>query len=194
MIKLHSGMANVRKAYHHGDLREALLEAGAAQLEAEGPAGLSLRKLGRQLGVTPGAPYRHFEDKDALLAALAAAGYRGLTAEILSATEGTSNAEERLKRAGTGYVRFVVQIIMPLAKPAIATVAVFVMIPIWNDLWWPLLISPGVPTLTLGTQQFLGQFLTALASLCGENPLRRGHIRVHLGQRVADHDQVRLGG
>ena len=106
MIKLHSGMANVRKAYHHGDLREALLEAGAAQLEAEGPTGLSLRKLGRQLGVTPGAPYRHFEDKDALLAALAAAGYRGLTAEILSATEGTSDAEERLKRAGTGYVRF----------------------------------------------------------------------------------------
>jgi len=106
MIKLHSSMATARKAYHHGELRESLLEAGGALLEKEGPGGLSLRKLGRELGVTPGAPYRHFEDKEALLAALAADGYRKLRAEILAEQEEDVGGEERLKRAGTGYLRF----------------------------------------------------------------------------------------
>ena len=50
--------------------------------------------------------------------------------------------------------------ILRLSGAALATVAIISMIPIWNDLWWPLLISPGVPTLTLGTQQFLGQFVS----------------------------------
>ena len=50
--------------------------------------------------------------------------------------------------------------IMRLSGAALATVAILTMIPIWNDLWWPLLVSPGVPTLTLGTQQFLGQFVS----------------------------------
>jgi raffinose/stachyose/melibiose transport system permease protein len=47
-----------------------------------------------------------------------------------------------------------------LSGAALAAVAILTMIPVWNDLWWPLLISPGVPTLTLGTQQFLGQFIS----------------------------------
>ena len=50
--------------------------------------------------------------------------------------------------------------VLRLSGAAIATVAILTMIPIWNDLWWPLFISPGVPTLTLGTQQFLGQFVS----------------------------------
>jgi AcrR family transcriptional regulator len=106
MIKLHCSMPSARKAYHHGDLRESLLAAAAELLEKEGPAGLSLRKLGRQLGVTPGAPYRHFEDKEALLAALAANGFRELRAEILAGQENGIDAEERLKQAGVGYLRF----------------------------------------------------------------------------------------
>jgi len=106
MNKLHCSMVTARKAYHHGDLRESLLEAAAAQLEREGPAGLSLRKLGRKLGVTPGAPYRHFEDKDALLAALAAQGFRELRAEMLSGHDESMNGEERLRQAGIGYLRF----------------------------------------------------------------------------------------
>jgi raffinose/stachyose/melibiose transport system permease protein len=50
--------------------------------------------------------------------------------------------------------------VLRLSGAALATVAILTMIPIWNDLWWPLLVSPGVPTLTLGTQQFLGQFVS----------------------------------
>lgn len=62
-------------------------------------------------------------------------------------------------------------LILPLVRPAIATVAVFVMIPIWNDLWFPLILAPSeaTKTVTLGAQQFLGQFVSdwnaVLASL-----------------------------
>jgi raffinose/stachyose/melibiose transport system permease protein len=53
-------------------------------------------------------------------------------------------------------------IMLPLIRPAMATVAVFTMIPVWNDLWFPLLLSPtgGKQTITLGVQQFLGQYIT----------------------------------
>ena len=52
--------------------------------------------------------------------------------------------------------------ILPLVRPAVATVAVFTMIPIWNDLWFPLILAPGeqTKTVTLGAQQFLGQFVS----------------------------------
>ena len=62
-------------------------------------------------------------------------------------------------------------LVLPLVRPAVATVAVFVMIPIWNDLWFPLILAPGesTRTVTLGAQQFLGQFVSdwnaVLASL-----------------------------
>jgi raffinose/stachyose/melibiose transport system permease protein len=53
-------------------------------------------------------------------------------------------------------------VILPLIRPAMATVAVFTMIPVWNDLWFPLLLAPtgGKQTITLGVQQFLGQYIT----------------------------------
>ena len=106
MIKLQCSMATAKKAYHHGELRESLLEAAEALLEQEGPAALSLRKVGRQLGVTPGAPYRHFEDKDALLAALATEGFRKLRISMMADQEGAPNGQERLRRAGIGYLQF----------------------------------------------------------------------------------------
>ena len=105
-IKLQSAMAVAKKAYHHGELRESLLSAAEALLEQDGPAGLYLRKVGRQLGVTPGAPYRHFEDKDALLAALATEGFGQLRAAILANQEGAPDGQERLRRAGLGYLEF----------------------------------------------------------------------------------------
>lgn len=106
VIKLPSDMSIVRKAYHHGELRESLLELAERQLEKDGPAGLSLRKLGRKLGVSPGAPYRHFEDKDGLLAALATLGFKRLREMMLEAQEGSVGSEDRLRRAGVGYISF----------------------------------------------------------------------------------------
>lgn len=106
MIKLQSNMLCAKKSYHHGELRESLLEAAGALLEKDGPSGLSLRKVGRQLGVTPGAPYRHFEDKDELLAALATEGFRKLRAAILGGQEDAPDGEAQLRRAGMGYLGF----------------------------------------------------------------------------------------
>jgi len=76
--------------YHHGDLRNALLRSARALLERSGEADLSLRSVARDAGVSSAAPYRHFADKDELLAALAAMGYRELTERFgsMSATDG----------------------------------------------------------------------------------------------------------
>ncbi len=99
-------MATAKKAYHHGELRESLLEAAELLLEEDGPVGLSLRKVGRRLGVTPGAPYRHFEDKDALLAALAVRGFQRLRETMMADQEGSADGEESLRRTGLGYLEF----------------------------------------------------------------------------------------
>lgn len=95
-----------RKSYHHGDLRESLLTAAEEQLEEEGPAGLSLRKLGRALGVSPGAPYRHFEDKDALLTELATIGFKRLRAMMIEEMARGTDARDRLRLLGIGYLKF----------------------------------------------------------------------------------------
>lgn len=72
---------------------------------------------------------------------------------------------------GVSEYRIFLSVILPLLRPAIATVAVFTMVPIWNDLWFPLILAPsnGKQTITLGVQQFVGQYVTdwnaVLASL-----------------------------
>jgi AcrR family transcriptional regulator len=98
------------RPYHHGTLRSALL-AEALRVLAEGnPATLSLRELARRLGVSPAAPYRHFADKDALLAAIAQQGFELLSAE-LDAAAASHPAEPLRQLADTGlaYVHFALQ-------------------------------------------------------------------------------------
>lgn len=68
--------------YHHGDLARALTSAARRAIRRVGIEGLSLRDLARELGVSPNAPYRHFADKGALLAAVAATGYRDLVEAV----------------------------------------------------------------------------------------------------------------
>lgn len=67
--------------------------------------------------------------------------------------------EDAARVDGAGHGRIFAMVVR-LARPALAAVAILSMIPVWNDLWWPLIAAPGVPTLTLGTQQFLGQFVS----------------------------------
>jgi raffinose/stachyose/melibiose transport system permease protein len=69
--------------------------------------------------------------------------------------------EDAARVDGAGHFR-IFTMVLQLARPAIAAVAILTMIPIWNDLWWPLILAPGrsTATLTLGTQQFLGQFVS----------------------------------
>jgi len=64
--------------YHHGDLRAAMLAAASKIVEKEGTTGLSVREAARRAGVSHNAPYRHFPDREALLAAVAAEGFREL--------------------------------------------------------------------------------------------------------------------
>jgi raffinose/stachyose/melibiose transport system permease protein len=73
-----------------------------------------------------------------------------------------SELKEAARCDGVGEYRIFYRIILPLVRPALATVAVFTMIPIWNDLWFPLILAPGEAsrTITLGVQQFFGQYVT----------------------------------
>ena len=95
-----------RKPYHHGNLREALLEAAIRLIAEVGPTAFTLREVARRAGVSHNAPYRHFQDKDDLMAAVATQGFQELTAAMLKAVGQSSDVRERLKQAGLGYVTF----------------------------------------------------------------------------------------
>jgi AcrR family transcriptional regulator len=103
-------MASVKKPkgqYHHGDLRRALLDAALDLLRRGEDVGL--REVARRAGVSHTAPYRHFADKNALLAAVAEEGFLALTASIRAATdEAGKDPLERYYAASSGYVRFAV--------------------------------------------------------------------------------------
>jgi len=95
-----------RKTYHHGHLHDALLEA-AIQLIAEiGANGFTLREVARRAGVSHNAPYRHFADREELLAAVASQGFLELNQAMLEEAGRQSNALDRLKHAGLAYVEF----------------------------------------------------------------------------------------
>ncbi|HVL00218.1 MAG TPA: TetR/AcrR family transcriptional regulator [Dongiaceae bacterium] len=95
-----------KATYHHGNLREALLQAGLALLESVPADQVSLREIARQAGVSANAVYRHFADKDALLMALAAEGFRRLGATQVEAREGAKDAIEVMLNAGRAYIHF----------------------------------------------------------------------------------------
>lgn len=94
-----------KPAYHHGNLREALVGAAIEILEAAGAGALSLRAVARRAGVSQTAPYRHFADKEALLAAIAAEGFRRKRALQAEAIE-HARPGETLMASGRGYVAF----------------------------------------------------------------------------------------
>jgi AcrR family transcriptional regulator len=93
--------------YHHGNLRAALLEAAERKLAASGVEGLSLRELARDLGVSHGAPRRHFPDKQSLLDALATTGLHRLGGEVDAALDAADeDFAARLTAFAAAYVRF----------------------------------------------------------------------------------------
>jgi len=96
--------------YHHGDLRNALLQAAEQVLGDKGVAGLSLREVAKVAGVSHAAPYRHFRDKAALLRALARTGFERLASAIDTAADSKPhNPEQKLIEAGVAYVRLAVE-------------------------------------------------------------------------------------
>jgi AcrR family transcriptional regulator len=97
------------KPYHHGNLREALLEAAIRLIAEVGPTAFTLREVARRAGVSHNAPYRHFRDRDDLMAAVAAEGFRELKQAMMEGAGERRDALDRLKRAGLSYVSFAVR-------------------------------------------------------------------------------------
>ncbi len=96
-----------KRSYHHGDLRQALLDAALAIVSARGLSSLTLREVARQAGVSHNAPYHHFADKAELVVALTVDGFQTLERALRSAyeqTEGTAMA--RTLAIGGAYLRF----------------------------------------------------------------------------------------
>jgi AcrR family transcriptional regulator len=91
--------------YHHGDLREALIDAALKEAEKHGPEAISIKRLAQKLGVSQPAPYRHFADREALLAAVAAQSFRQFSAEMREALNKPSK-RSKLSRFARAALEF----------------------------------------------------------------------------------------
>lgn len=106
-------MARLRKVeqkqgrFHHGNLRQALIDGALQILSKEGQNAITLREVARRAGVTHAAPYRHFASKEALLAAVAEEGFHLLRKEVETAMQAVTGDElDRLQEFGAAYLRF----------------------------------------------------------------------------------------
>jgi AcrR family transcriptional regulator len=96
-----------RRGYHHGNLREALIDAALILLAEKGPGGFTIAEAARLAGVSSAAPYRHFRDADALLAAVAERGYERFAAVLAEAwNDGRPNLLRALDALGQAYLAF----------------------------------------------------------------------------------------
>ena len=102
-------MPRAPRSYHHGDLRRALLTAALHIVRIEGTAGLTLRAVARRAGVSHQAPYHHFSDRAALVAAVAQEGFDRLADELARAQAAAENPVARMQESGVAYVVFAVR-------------------------------------------------------------------------------------
>ena len=99
-----SDPARSRDAYHHGDLHNALVDAAISLVAEKGAEGFSLREAARAVGVSPAAAYRHFADKDALLAAVSFEGHRRVARRMRAAVARKAKGADPRGRAATAFV------------------------------------------------------------------------------------------
>jgi AcrR family transcriptional regulator len=103
-----AGLGQVRRGYHHGNLREALIEAARVLIAQKGPEGLTLSEAAKLVGVTAAAPYRHFADRRALLNELAQIGFQQFADHLENAWDaGQPDARSAYLRVGLAYMAFV---------------------------------------------------------------------------------------
>jgi AcrR family transcriptional regulator len=97
----------LKRPYHHGDLRAALLRAALTLIDEHGVKGLALSDAARLAGVSVAAPYRHFKDKEAMLAEIAAEGFTKFRDALArSIQDNQKNKAKRLVEMGVAYVEF----------------------------------------------------------------------------------------
>jgi AcrR family transcriptional regulator len=102
-----SGHGRARRGYHHGNLREALISAALELIAQKGPAGFTFAEAARQAGVSAAAPYRHFRDRDALLADVARRGFEAFEQRLTAAWgDGRPTPVAGLDRLGKAYLAF----------------------------------------------------------------------------------------
>jgi AcrR family transcriptional regulator len=102
------------RGYHHGDLRNGLLEAARSILEEESLSALTLRAVARKAGVSHAAPYRHFPNHEALLVELSLEGFDELREALAEAAKAQGSESDKIATIGAAYMRFVAQ------RPALA--------------------------------------------------------------------------
>src|SRR6201996_5668814 len=96
-----------RRGYHHGNLREALIQAAQDLMGAKGPAGFTIAEAARLAGVSPAAPYRHFRDAEALLAEVALRGFELLAERLAQAwNDGRPDVMRGFEAVGRAYLAF----------------------------------------------------------------------------------------
>ena len=95
------------KKYHHGDLENALIQAGVEILSKEGIEGLSLRKVAKRVGVSYAAPYAHFRDRQSLIAAISTEGFKQLYVKLdVAVSAHASDPQGQLVEGAWAYVQF----------------------------------------------------------------------------------------
>lgn len=180
-------------SYHHGNLRSTLLEQGVELARAQGPEGVVLREVARRSGVSHNAAYRHFADRDALLAEIAEVGMQRLGGAMLAEMEQVAlepspeRARARLRATGRAYVNFA------LAEPGLFAVA-FASVD----------ATPGDSELSEGTEvdeqvgphpyDLLGQALDELDAAGGVAPDRREGAEVLCWSAVHGYAVLHLDG
>lgn len=101
------GGGSGRRSYHHGDLKEALIRAALELIAANGPSGFTFAEAARSAGVSPAAPYRHFRDREELMADVARLGFERFAADLEKAWHGGSPSPlEALQNVGRAYLAF----------------------------------------------------------------------------------------
>src|SRR5271165_6426097 len=95
------------RGYHHGNLREAMVEAALNLIRERGPGGFSFAEVARLVGVSGAAPYRHFRDRNALLAEVARQGFLKFAGELAAAWhDGKPTPTRALENVGRAYLNF----------------------------------------------------------------------------------------
>lgn len=159
-----AGPRDSRASYHHGDLREALIRSALDLIAARGPAALAFAEIARAVGVSPAAPYRHFRDRNALIAEIARRGFERFALELEAGWNlGRPDPIRAMEACGRAYLGFARR------EPA----------------WYAAMFSPGFsleedPALLLASERAFAVVRRAAELACGGLPGRPPPLMVAL--------------